>query len=426
MSEKTLNNIRIVNKHDTEANWLKATGFTPKQGELIVYDIDSNYSYERIKIGDGVQNVNDLPFATDVLTVTMTCDDNGVCSSDFTYDEIINAIIMNKTVQLIDTDNNIALLSWFGDDSVGFTASYGYNGAGVSGADRSYIGSYEWTIKSNGEWTRQIYEVSNVDKEDIVNIVDEQITPHNESDIAHSDIRTEIQNISALVGDASVSEQINNALDSHEVSWNNLKDKPFYEETNTSYTVVHEESFTAQSNGKYFAPSDLGMWSGTYRITLNDEVFDNVSPAGMLYFEFGNYTYKASVVDGGEYVLSGLTPNASYNIKVEEISEETTLVQIDEKFIPDSLKPKSTKITLTASGWTGSSNPWSQVVTVKGVTANSKVDLQPTAVQIVELQNNDISLMTENNDGVITAYALGNKPTVNYTMQVLITEVTPI
>lgn len=62
MAEKNFNNVRIVNKHDTEANWQKATGFVPKQGELIVYDIDSNYSYERFKIGDGIQNVNKLPF----------------------------------------------------------------------------------------------------------------------------------------------------------------------------------------------------------------------------------------------------------------------------------------------------------------------------------------------------------------------------
>lgn len=66
MAEKNLNNIRIVNKHDTESNWLKATGFTPKQGELIVYDVDGTYNYERCKIGDGVQNVNDLPFMTEV------------------------------------------------------------------------------------------------------------------------------------------------------------------------------------------------------------------------------------------------------------------------------------------------------------------------------------------------------------------------
>lgn len=61
-------NTRIQHKHDTEINWSKATGFIPKQGELIVYDIDDNYDYERIKIGDGVTNVNSLPFANEIIT----------------------------------------------------------------------------------------------------------------------------------------------------------------------------------------------------------------------------------------------------------------------------------------------------------------------------------------------------------------------
>lgn len=61
MSEKNLN-VRIVNKHDTEENWGRATNFIPKKGELIIYDIDSNYAYERFKLGDGVTVVNSLPF----------------------------------------------------------------------------------------------------------------------------------------------------------------------------------------------------------------------------------------------------------------------------------------------------------------------------------------------------------------------------
>lgn len=61
MAEKNLNT-RIINKHDTEENWLKATNFIPKAGELIVYDIDSDYSYPRVKIGDGIKNVNSLDF----------------------------------------------------------------------------------------------------------------------------------------------------------------------------------------------------------------------------------------------------------------------------------------------------------------------------------------------------------------------------
>lgn len=65
MSENVLKNVRIVHKHDTEENWLKATNFIPKQGELIIYDVDNNYNYERMKIGDGKTLVNDLPFSND-------------------------------------------------------------------------------------------------------------------------------------------------------------------------------------------------------------------------------------------------------------------------------------------------------------------------------------------------------------------------
>jgi len=61
MSEKIFNS-RIIHKHDIEAHWLLAVNFVPKQGEIIVYDIDSAHNYERVKIGDGKTNVNALPF----------------------------------------------------------------------------------------------------------------------------------------------------------------------------------------------------------------------------------------------------------------------------------------------------------------------------------------------------------------------------
>lgn len=61
MSEKTFMT-RIMHKHDIEANWLVATNFVPFEGELIVYDPDNTYTYSRFKIGDGITNVNNLPF----------------------------------------------------------------------------------------------------------------------------------------------------------------------------------------------------------------------------------------------------------------------------------------------------------------------------------------------------------------------------
>lgn len=65
MADKTVK-IRLVLKHDTEENWAKAANFVPKQGEVIIYD-DATGAPSRIKIGDGITKVNDLPFAHEYL-----------------------------------------------------------------------------------------------------------------------------------------------------------------------------------------------------------------------------------------------------------------------------------------------------------------------------------------------------------------------
>ena len=60
-TEKTIS-ARMQMKTDTALNWSKAINFIPKKGEIIIYEADSDYSYERMKIGDGSTKVNDLPF----------------------------------------------------------------------------------------------------------------------------------------------------------------------------------------------------------------------------------------------------------------------------------------------------------------------------------------------------------------------------
>ena len=63
MSNKTKEILsRIILKHDIEENWNKASSFIPKQGEAVIYDIDTTHNYERMKIGDGTTSVVNLPF----------------------------------------------------------------------------------------------------------------------------------------------------------------------------------------------------------------------------------------------------------------------------------------------------------------------------------------------------------------------------
>ena len=80
-------------------------------------------------------------------------------------------------------------------------------------------------------------------------------------------------------------------------------------------------------------------------------------------------------------------------------------------------------VSLPASKWVGSNSLYSQVVTIPGITENSKVDLLPSVEQLAIFFNKNVSFVTENEDGVVTVYAIGDKPLLDYTMQVQITEV---
>ena len=89
MAEKTLN-ARIQEKHDSEANWLLATNFTPKEGEVIVYSNDNTYEMPRVKVGDGSTLVNDLPFFYEPLT-----------------GQELHNILINRVPFSIDTDGTV-------------------------------------------------------------------------------------------------------------------------------------------------------------------------------------------------------------------------------------------------------------------------------------------------------------------------------
>lgn len=257
MSEKTFN-ARIVHKHDVEANWIKAVNFVPKQGEIIVYDIDSTHTYERFKIGDGKTLVSALPFSNDNKVDKVS--GKGLSTNDYTTAE------KNKL-------------------------------AGIeTGANKT--------------------------------VVDSALSSSSTNPVQNKVVNTAISNLNSLVGDTSVSDQI------------------------------------AASQIVYVGP--------TQPTDPNIKVWINTSEEGI-----------------------GIVP----------------------------VLPRVATISLPKASWSGASEPYSQTVTINTVTSATKIDLQPTAQQIVNLQNAETSLMIENNGGTVTCYAIGNKPTVDYTMQVLLQEV---
>ena len=81
------------------------------------------------------------------------------------------------------------------------------------------------------------------------------------------------------------------------------------------------------------------------------------------------------------------------------------------------------EVTLHAANWVGADSPYYQVVEVDGVTERSQVDLKPSVEQLTIFHDKDLAFVTENDDGVVTVYAIGDKPQNDYTIQVSITEV---
>jgi hypothetical protein len=119
--------------------------------------------------------------------------------------------------------------------------------------------------------------------------------------------------------------------------------------------------------------------------------------------------------------LYDIVTNYVYN-NTEMLKENREVESIIKKALAEI--NKIAFITLSASKWVGTSSPYSQVLDIAGVTSKSVITINPTVEQLSIFHNKDIAFVVGNNNGVITAYCIGQKPTNDYTMQVTIKEVT--
>ena len=109
-------NTRVINKHDTEANWNSHLSFIPDKSEIIIYDKDDNYNYPRVKIGDGVTTIVALPFIDDnaltsVNNLQTEVNNIKALTSDEAINTKVNAVIQDigaLTIDLNNTESGVA------------------------------------------------------------------------------------------------------------------------------------------------------------------------------------------------------------------------------------------------------------------------------------------------------------------------------
>lgn len=109
------------------------------------------------------------------------------------------------------------------------------------------------------------------------------------------------------------------------------------------------------------------------------------------------------------------------NDQTFEIVDEKARTKIEE--MNGNVGARIANVVLSANKWSGTASPYSQIVTIEGVTENSQVDLTPSVEQLAVFYEKDLSFVTENDSGVVTVYAIGQKPQNDYTIQVTMTEV---
>jgi hypothetical protein len=345
MAEKILSS-RIVHKHDVAENWSKAIGFTPMAGELIVYDIDDNHAYERIKIGDGQRNVNALPFVDDALRAALV--------------ELINAVDGK-----VDTVSALV-----GDTSVNTQIANAI-------ASKSDVGhKHDDVYYTESEIDTKLGDINATIEE----IVDGSSVIAEATHAASADSATHATSAdNATKADSATS--ADSATKATKDSNNNIITDTYETKTDASAKLTAAKAYT---------DAELG------RLVGDTTVSEQIAASNMIHV--------------------GPTEPTDSNIQVWiNTAEESTGI------IP--VLPRIATVNLAATNWVSSGELYKQSVTVNGITANSKVDLQPTSSQIASLQAAEISLMIENNGGVLTCYAIGNKPAVDYAIQILIQEV---
>jgi hypothetical protein len=131
---------------------------------------------------------------------------------------------------------------------------------------------------------------------------------------------------------------------------------------------------------------------------------DHVKPlAGELVLEYDNGIPRLKIGDG-----------------------EKEFSQLEYMSVDSFILPKPISVTIYADKWVQATDDrWYQTVTVDNaiITPTSKVDLQPNSEQLCVFHEKDLAFVTENENGVVSIYCVGQVPTNDYTIQATVTEV---
>ena len=146
--------------------------------------------------------------------------------------------------------------------------------------------------------------------------------------------------------------------------------------------------------------------------------------AGMMECEIQLYGSDGKLIIGSGFTIIVEDTIYDEETEIESTSEFSALTAL----IAEVLKLKQGQnrkvyVSLPAANWVGEESPYSQVVEIEGITEFSQVDPNPSAEQVNIFLDKALAFVIENEDGVVTVFAIGDKPLNDYVIQCTITEV---
>ena len=365
MAEKVLNS-RIIHKHDTAAHWNLAVNFVPKQGELIVYDIDTDYAYERIKVGDGTSNVNALPFVDDALRATLlelinAVDDKVDAVSTLVGDKAVSEQITTAVATKADIANGQYAATASSEDGVAYTAT-------VPGITELITGvSF---IMIPGKTSTSTTPTINV------------------NGLGDMPVRRKLSSIYASVQNGYTANWL----------YSGIPRRLVYDGRARVGTITG--CWIVEGCNKPAAADLYGSVTDAKNAT-NDAEGQEIAATYIKGLAVGADTITYTLGDGNTGTVS-----------------LSTFIQ--------AILPKYTNITLSASAWNGSTAPYYQDIASSYVMQTTKVDIQPTSDQLVEWQSEGMAFTTLSFDGSFRVYVTDVKPTADITVQVTMQEMVEV
>jgi hypothetical protein len=211
--------------------------------------------------------------------------------------------------------------------------------------------------------------------------------------------------------------------------------KPYFRMTEGGTLLYYEdviEKYTTLDEWKTFLANQVANQSPVEIVyVLATPIETPLSEAEIVAFKYARTNYPNTTIlnDKGAYMSAKY--NADTLIFLRDNQPKPAYEQIaaairdylDANGIRIPSEARIGEVSLPASAWVGSNYLYSQVVSIDGATKYSQVDLTPSIEQLAIFYEKDVAFVTENDDGVVTVYAIGQKPTSDYVIQVTMTEV---